>query len=88
MREENRGQLRWVLVDQSTRGIGLGKRLVNTAIQYCRDNGCKKVFLETTDGLPESQALYMALGFEIVSNRAEELWDGIRPLIHMQLQID
>lgn len=88
LREENRGQLRWVLVDQSTRGIGLGKRLVNTAIQYCRDNGCKKVFLETTDGLPESQALYMALGFEIVSNRAEELWDGIRPLIHMQLQID
>ena len=47
LREENRGQLRWVLVDQSMRGIGLGRRLVNTAIQYCRDNGCKKVFLET-----------------------------------------
>jgi GNAT superfamily N-acetyltransferase len=78
----------WVLVDQSARGLGLGKRLVNNALQFCRENGCKEVFLETTDGLPESQALYIALGFEIVSNRTEELWDGIRPLIRMQLQID
>jgi GNAT superfamily N-acetyltransferase len=75
-------------VDQSARGLGLGKRLVNNALQFCRENGCKEVFLETTDGLPESQALYIALGFEIVSNRTEELWDGIRPLIRMQLQID
>ena len=88
LRDENRGQLRWVLVDQSARGLGLGKRLVNNALQFCRENGCKEVFLETTDGLPESQALYIALGFEIVSNRTEELWDGIRPLIRMQLQID
>ena len=46
LREENRGQLRWVLVDQSMRGIGLGKQLVNAALRYCRDNGCKKFFLK------------------------------------------
>jgi GNAT superfamily N-acetyltransferase len=51
LRDENRGQLRWVLVDQSARGLGLGKRLVNNALQFCRENGCKEVFLETTDGL-------------------------------------
>ena len=88
LRDRNRGQLRWVLVDPSTRGLGLGKRLVNDALQYCRDNGCKEVFLETTDGLPESQALYDALGFEIVSNESEFLWDGVRPLIHMKLELD
>ena len=86
LRDENRGQLRWVLVDQSARGIGLGKRLVNDALQYCRDNGCKEVFLETTDGLPESQALYDALGFEIVSDELEKLWDGARPMIMMRLK--
>lgn len=88
LRDEDRGQLRWVLVDQSARGLGLGKRLVNDAIQYCRDNGCKEVFLETTDGLPESQALYDALGFEIVSHESEILWDGVRPLIHMKLELN
>jgi len=88
LRDENRGQLRWVLVDQSARGLGLGKRLVNNALQFCRDNGCKEVFLETTDGLPESQALYDALGFEIVSHESEILWDGVRPLIHMKLELN
>src|SRR5210317_751939 len=88
LRDEDRGQLRWVLVDQSARGLGLGKRLVNDALQYCRDNGCKEIFLETTDGLPESQALYDALGFEIVSSESEFLWDGVRPLIHMKLELD
>jgi len=88
LRDEDRGQLRWVLVDQSARGLGLGKRLVNNALQFCRNNGCKEVFLETTDGLPESQALYDALGFEIVSHESEILWDGVRPLIHMKLELN
>jgi len=88
LRDEDRGQLRWVLVDQSARGLGLGKRLVNNALQFCRENGCKEVFLETTDGLPESQALYDALGFEIVSHESEILWDGVRPLIHMKLELN
>jgi N-acetylglutamate synthase-like GNAT family acetyltransferase len=88
LRDENRGQLRWVLVDQSARGLGLGKRLVNDALQYCRDNSRKEVFLETTDGLPESLALYDALGFEVVSDESKMLWDGVRPLIHMKLELD
>lgn len=81
------GQLRWVLVDESARGIGLGKQLVGHAVQFCRDSGCQSIFLETTDGLPESQALYDALGFETVSHAQEELWDGPRPLIVMRLSL-
>ncbi len=81
------GQLRWVLVDQSARGIGLGTNLVNLALQFCRDNKCGEVTLETTDGLLESQTLYESLGFEVVSNVPEELWDGVRPLIRMELSL-
>lgn len=80
-------QLRWVLVDTAARGIGLGRRLVEAALDHCRDAGCKRVFLESTDGLPESQALYDDLGFQLVSNEVEELWDGLRPLIRMQLAL-
>lgn len=85
LRGDNLGQLRWVLVDTSARGIGLGKSLVNAALDYGRDSGCSKIYLETTDGLPESQRLYESLGFEVVSSVREELWDGVRPLIQMEL---
>ncbi len=87
LREGNRGQLRWVLVDPSARGRGMGKQLVNSAMEYCRKEGCNSVFLETTDGLPESQTLYEKLGFAVTSESVEELWDGPRPLIIMQMDL-
>ena len=87
LRDGATAQLRWVLVDITARGIGLGRQLVETALDYCRNAGCKRVFLESTDGLPESQALYEDLEFEMVSSEVEELWDGERPLIRMQLTL-
>jgi GNAT superfamily N-acetyltransferase len=85
LRDSDLGQLRWILVDSSARGIGLGKDLVSRALDYARENGCFRIFLETTDGLPESQSLYETLGFEVTSDVQEELWDGVRPLIRMEL---
>jgi hypothetical protein len=37
--------------------------------------------------LSESQSLYDALGFEVVSDVREELWDGVRPLIRMEMTL-
>ena len=87
LRDNNVGQLRWVLVDESARGVGLGKQLVNAALEYCREAGCRSVYLETTDGLPESQALYEKLGFSVTSDETEELWAGPRRLLQMQLDL-
>jgi GNAT superfamily N-acetyltransferase len=87
LRDDQRAQLRWVLVDPTARGAGLGKGLVNRALEFSRDNACTRMFLETTDGLPESQQLYEALGFEVISKEAKMLWDGVRPLILMQLDL-
>lgn len=88
LREQGRGQLRWVLVDKSARGIGLGRELVDLALEYARTNDCSRVYLETTDGLAESQQLYESLGFEVISSTHEELWDGVRPLIQMELDLN
>ena len=85
LRDGGLGQLRWILVDTSARGIGLGKDLVNRALDFSRETNCSKVFLETTDGLPESQQLYEKLGFVVTSDAQVELWDGLRPLIRMEL---
>ena len=56
-------------------------------LDYARDQKSKAVILETTNGLPESQALYEKLGFQVTSNSIEELWDGKRPLICMRLDL-
>ncbi len=87
LRADKQGQVRWVLVDPECRGIGLGRRLVESSLQYARDNGCTSIYLETTDGLPESQALYESLGFTVVSEEDAELWDGVRPLIIMRAML-
>jgi GNAT superfamily N-acetyltransferase len=85
LRDDKAAQLRWVVVDPASRGTGLGNTLVGRALDYCRSEGRDSVYLYTTDGLPESQALYEKVGFTIVSDETEELWDGPRPLIRMQL---
>ncbi len=87
LRENDTCQLRWVVVDPVERGGGLGKDLVARALAYCRDRGCRSVHLETTDGLPESEKMYDKLGFYVTSNTVEELWDGPRPRIRMQLDL-
>lgn len=86
LRPGNRAQLRWVLVAPTARGAGIGKDLVCRALEFSRARGCGEVYLETTDGLPESEALYASLGFEVESRDVEELWDGARPLIVMRLK--
>ena len=87
LRSGRSAQLRWVLVDHFARGRGLGRQLVEAAIRYSVDFGCDRVYLESTDGLPESRALYEALGFELQSSESQELWDGERTLIRMQKQL-
>ena len=86
-REQNTGQLRWVLVDSAMRGLGLGHRLVTLALDHCVECGMTSICLETTDGLPESMQLYEKLGFEVLSTETADLWDGPRKLIKMILQL-
>ena len=87
LRENKRGQLRWVVVEPSERGTGIGNKLVNAALDFCRDVGCDYVYLETTIGLPESQTLYEKLGFTVTSETIEKLWDGPAPMIVMKLDL-
>jgi GNAT superfamily N-acetyltransferase len=86
-RPGNAGQLRWVLLGARARGQGLGRRLVEAALDYCRERRFQLVYLETTDGLDASSALYRSLGFRVVAEQLEELWDGTRPLIIMEMQL-
>ena len=58
-----KGQLRWVILLPEARGKGLGRKLVDLALDHARACGWDSVYLETTDGLDASMALYESLGF-------------------------
>lgn len=83
-RDGNVGQLRWVLVHDRLRGIGLGRRLIAAAVDYCRERGLEKVMLETTDGLEASRMLYQQMGFKTVWQGMTNLWAGERVFIKME----
>lgn len=86
-REGARGQLRWVLTDPSMRGTGLGRRLVEAALDHARGEGWREVFLETTGGLDASRALYDRLGFVETARSRQKLWSGEADHIVMALSL-
>lgn len=57
-------KLRLVLLEAEARGRGLGRRLVETAIDRARENGDTAVELMTRDVLTAARSLYASLGFE------------------------
>ena len=53
-----------VVVDNSRRGHGLGKRLVAHAINYCKGEGIGTLMLTSNPKRIAANALYQSLGFE------------------------
>lgn len=79
-----RGQLRWLLLAPPARGLGLGRRLVDDAMDYAAQQQWDEVFLETTSGLDASMAIYRKHGFEIFSDAPDaDPWGGGANVITM-----
>ena len=72
----DRGQLRWVIVLPRARGLGLGMRLTELALDHAEIQPHHTVFLETTDGLEASMAIYQKLGFVTTHAQPTRLWHG------------
>ena len=70
-------ELRQVWVDEAWRGHGLGRRLMDRAVQEARARGCAQVFLTTYDF--QAPGFYAKLGFRPIA----ELPD--KPLGHREL---
>lgn len=57
------GYIAMLAVHQSYRGLGLGTRLVHTALRVMEERGCDEVVLETEVSNAQSLSLYGRLGF-------------------------
>jgi GNAT superfamily N-acetyltransferase len=59
-------QLRILLVHPDARGHGLGRRLVDTCVDFARDAGYSGVRLWTNDVLAAARCIYLNAGFRLV----------------------
>lgn len=66
--------LRWFIV--ATPGEGLGRRLIQAAIEFCTERGYQSLWLTTFSGLDAARRLYEQHGFKLVEESAEDQWQG------------
>jgi ribosomal protein S18 acetylase RimI-like enzyme len=71
---QTEAQLRWFLVDPDARGLGLGRRLLDEALAFCRQCGYSSIFLWTVSALTAAAALYRSAGFERVEQKPGKRW--------------
>ena len=71
---ERKAQLRWFLVHPAYRGQGLGKRLLNEALRFCKLRKYNTVFLWTTSELNVARHVYVSAGFRKTREMRHKIW--------------
>lgn len=67
----NEAHLRWFILDDSCRGSGVGRRLLNEAMAFCDSQNFAAVRLWTFSGLNAARRLYESFGFTL-----DKAWQG------------
>jgi putative acetyltransferase len=72
-------EIKRLWVEPQFRGYGLGRGLVNSAIEWSRSQGCGAVVLDTVnEAMPEAGGLYRSLGFEETGRFNDNPVPGVR----------
>ena len=71
---EEGAHLRWFIVSDVLRGSGIGNRLIDAAIAFCRQKNYARVYLWTFDGLHAAKHLYEKAGFELALQQKGVQW--------------
>lgn len=67
-------QLCWLLVEPSARSLGLGRRLLQAAVEFCRRCRYEYVYLKSFNVLTAASRLFRSIGFQKVEERPSECW--------------
>lgn len=84
---DKEAQLRWLLLDPSVRGQGIGRSLAEEALEFCRTAGYSSVFLWTVKTLTIATKLYQSLGFRAIEEQTHELWGSIVTEVRYNLEL-
>jgi GNAT superfamily N-acetyltransferase len=66
--------LRWFILSDALRGRGVGNRLMEEAVGFCRQKAYPRVFLWTFAGLDSARHLYEKFGFKLAEETPGTQW--------------
>jgi GNAT superfamily N-acetyltransferase len=72
--DEKGAHLRWFILSDALRGKGVGRKLINRAMDFCRIKGYKTVYLWTFEGLDAARHLYEEAGFKLMKQQRGVQW--------------
>ena len=75
--EESVAQLRYFFLEPELRGLGAGKNLLDTALNFCREEKYSHVFLWTVSAQESARKLYKNAGFNITETSKNESWGSL-----------
>ena len=82
----NKGHVISIAVKREYRGLGVGSRLLNGFIDYAKNNGADRVYLEVSVKRFDAIKFYRKFGFKVVSKISKYYNDGSDAYI-MELRI-
>ncbi|MFH1480080.1 MAG: GNAT family N-acetyltransferase [Pseudomonadota bacterium] len=72
--ETDGAHLRWFIVDPACQGQGIGNRLIQEAVDFCKKMRFRRVYLWTFQGLDPARHLYEKHGFRLVKEHEGTQW--------------
>ncbi len=66
--------LRWFITSDKVRGTGIGRKLLASAVEFCRACHYDRIYLDTFEGLVAARHLYEKFGFRLVHQQSGMQW--------------
>ncbi len=73
-RQESGAHLRWFITSEHSRGKGIGSKMLEAAMAFCKTSGYRKVYLWTFDELHAARHLYERQGFTLSRSQRGSQW--------------
>ncbi len=80
-------RLRWFIIAPDYQGRGLGNRLMEEAVSFCRRAGFRRVYLTTFAGLDTARHLYEKFGFRLCAEEDGSHLTGKSSLVEQRFEL-
>ena len=76
--DKESAELKRMYLLKEYRGQGWGSKLIDRAIEFCKEKGFKKIILDTNIKQVAAQKLYQKKGFEIIQTKENSIFMSLK----------